>query len=112
MEAAISWFTTTGIGIVAGAAVTWLAAWWYYEKASKDLVEQAQRLRYMVNTIARGLDDAKWIECTWAEPGTPVPELGRELFGIKLHASAVLLAKAVLRAEGDMIRRDPVQEDG
>lgn len=31
--------------VLAGAGVTWLAAWWYYAKAGKELREESEKLR-------------------------------------------------------------------
>ena len=31
--------------VLAGAAITWLAAWWYYAKAGKELQEESEKLR-------------------------------------------------------------------
>jgi hypothetical protein len=33
------------VSVLTGAAITWLAAWWYYAKAGKELREESVKLR-------------------------------------------------------------------
>ena len=56
-------------GMLVGAAVTWWAAWHYYEKASRELAEQAEELRKLNVLMLRGLESAGMAEFSRDEEG-------------------------------------------
>ena len=39
------------VGAVVGAAVTWLAAWWYYQKAGEELRDESKKLRQATDLV-------------------------------------------------------------
>jgi hypothetical protein len=48
----------TIISMAVGAIITWIVAKYYYEKASNDLKEEAQKLRTLNTLILRALESA------------------------------------------------------
>ena len=58
--------------IFIGAAITWLAAWWYYRKAGNELRDEAKGLRKLSKMILRWLEvDGKNIKLVRDEEGEP-----------------------------------------
>ena len=56
-------------GIIGGGLITWLAAWWYYRKASRDLLSEASELRRLNRLMLLGMENAGWVELTKDEKG-------------------------------------------
>jgi hypothetical protein len=54
----------TAIGVFVGAVITWLAAWWYYRKASEDLLKESIELRRLNKLMLLGMEHAGWVKLT------------------------------------------------
>ena len=39
------------VGAAVGAAVTWLAGWWYYRKAGEELRDESKKLRQATDLV-------------------------------------------------------------
>ncbi len=76
------------VSILVGGLITWVVAWLYYHKASRELIDETRKLRRLVNNIGRALDEAGLIEVNYDASG--------EVSGIVVHASAVLQGTATL----------------
>jgi len=48
---------STFVSILVGAAITWLASWWYYRRAGDDLRAEAAELRRLTTLILRALEE-------------------------------------------------------
>lgn len=59
----------TLLGIIVGGYITYRASKEYYEKASKELNEQSQKLLSVNNLILRALEEADLAEYTKDEDG-------------------------------------------
>lgn len=79
------------IGMLVGAFVTVLAARVYYQKASKELLEEASELRRMNKLILRGLEEAEIVQLNKSCDGT--------IRGLKIPVSATLWATGSLEAK-------------
>jgi hypothetical protein len=65
----LSWLLDGPQGNLIAMAIGGLTAWAGGRRASQELREEAQRLRRMMNTIARGLEEADIGRFTWSESG-------------------------------------------
>jgi hypothetical protein len=57
------------LGTITGGIITWWVAKRYYEKASQELGEETQKLRHMLNTLARALEVGEAIVFVPGESG-------------------------------------------
>jgi hypothetical protein len=48
----------TAVGILIGAAITWLVSRNYYQKAGRELREEAEKLRKKIDMVLRALEIA------------------------------------------------------
>jgi len=80
-------------GALIGAAVTWLAAWWYYRKAGDELREEASRLRQSTDLVLYCLTnkDAK-VTANYDENG--------HISGLTVSAAGVAHMSMQATAEG------------
>ncbi len=42
---------STAIGVILGGVITWIAAWYYYLKAGKELLEESKKLKQTSDLI-------------------------------------------------------------
>jgi hypothetical protein len=45
----------TFVGVLIGGLITWLVSWIYYTKASRDLLDEAEKLRKRTDILGRVL---------------------------------------------------------
>jgi hypothetical protein len=55
---------STLVGIIIGAIITWLVAWYYYREAGQELKREAAELRRLTNLMLHGMEHAGWIKLT------------------------------------------------
>ena len=67
-------YTTAGVmtlGVILGGLITWLWSKHYYQKASKELKEEAEKLRNVNNQILLGMEIAGLVTLTRDAKGNP-----------------------------------------
>ena len=60
---------STLAGIIIGAIITWLVAWYYYREAGQELKMEAEELRRLNNLMLHGMEHAGWIKLTRNKSG-------------------------------------------
>lgn len=67
----------TAGSVVIGGLITWVVAWLYYEKATKDLKAETERLRSMSNLMLLALENSGLtVVVNRDADGTPVSVAG------------------------------------
>ena len=61
----------TFLGVLVGAAVTWLVSWWYYHRAGEELRKEAQELQRLTTMILQAVQQAGIAQVNWHEDGRP-----------------------------------------
>jgi hypothetical protein len=88
------------VSVLAGAGITWLAAWWYYTKAGKELREESQKLRRTSDLIVYYL----------ANPGadlTPKYDEAGHVVGLYLNVAAKLSGAGEMNANAETEDKGP-----
>lgn len=57
------------VGVVAGGVITWFVARYYFIRASRELKEEATKLRRLNKLVLRGLENAGLVKCKRDEEG-------------------------------------------
>jgi len=92
------------VGIVVGGLITWWAARYYYEKASRDLAAEANELKRLNTLILQGLESAGLgVEYSRDDEGN--------IRGMVIKASANLQAGATLSAVGAVAPKQDENSD-
>jgi hypothetical protein len=95
------------IGIIVGAAITWLVTWLYYRKAAKELSCETSELRRLTTLVLDGLEKAKMINLTRNESG--------QISGLNVivepPAGQYLGEEFKMKAQGNVLKRDEKTED-
>lgn len=60
---------STLVGIAVGALITWCAAKYYYEKASRDLAIEAKELKHLNDLMLRAMENAELATFTRDDEG-------------------------------------------
>ena len=82
------------VSVLLGAGVTWLAAWWYYAKAGKELQEEAEKLRKTSDLI---------VYCLANPEADVTPKYDKEghVVGLYVNMSAKLSGSGGISASAD-----------
>ena len=93
----MSSFISTLIGVLVGGAITWLVAWYYYSRASRELNEEAAELRRLNNLMLRGMENAGWVKLNRDESGKVV--------GFIIEGQATFSGKTTMSADLTVTRK-------
>lgn len=90
---------TTIMSVFIGALVTFIAAKFYYVKASQDLTAEAKELKHLNILILRGLEEAGLVKYDRDDNG--------DIKGFVITGTGKLMAPAVtIKAEATVIRKE------
>jgi hypothetical protein len=89
-------YAPTFLSILVGALVTFIAARFYYQKASKDLFNEAMELRRLNGLILRAMEEAGLCELNTDEDGN--------VRGLKISLSGHIQASSSMRVKPSVKR--------
>lgn len=52
------------IGVILGGLITWAAAWYYYQQASKELLKESTELHRLNKLMLLSMEHAGWVNLT------------------------------------------------
>jgi hypothetical protein len=88
-------------GVAVGALVTWLVAWRYYEKASKDLRNEAETLGQLNVLMLRAMEEAGLAKFTRNAAGKPVGQIFQRSVRDTLATSDAVSVNAARESKPD-----------
>jgi hypothetical protein len=91
-------YAPTFLSVLVGALVTFVAARIYYQKASKDLFDEAQELRRLNNLTLRAMEEAGLCEFNTDENGN--------VRGLKISLSGHIRSSSSMSATPSVTRRN------